>query len=56
MESTFSYKRIMLKLSGEALKGERCHGYSPEALKEVVASFEGIAGLENVEVESMTLL
>ena len=37
MESTFSYKRIMLKLSGEALKGERCHGYSPEALKEVVA-------------------
>ena len=37
MECTFSYKRIMLKLSGEALKGERCHGYEPAALKEVVA-------------------
>ena len=37
METTFSYKRIMLKLSGEALKGDRCHGYEPEALKEVVA-------------------
>ena len=37
MESTFSYKRIMLKLSGEALKGTRCHGYEPAALEEVVA-------------------
>ena len=37
MESTFSYKRIMLKLSGEALKGGRCHGYDPEALRNVTA-------------------
>ena len=35
MESTSSYKRIMLKLSGEALKGERCHGYDPAALTNV---------------------
>lgn len=37
MESTFSYTRIMLKLSGEALKGDRCHGYDPESLKDVAA-------------------
>ena len=42
MESTFSYKRIMLKLSGEALKGDRCHGYAPEALKEVVARIKQV--------------
>ena len=35
MESISSYKRIMLKLSGEALKGERCHGYDPAALANV---------------------
>ena len=42
MESTFSYKRIMLKLSGEALKGERCHGYDPEALRNVTAVIRGV--------------
>ncbi|MBR2373588.1 MAG: UMP kinase [Lentisphaeria bacterium] len=42
MESNFSYKRIMLKLSGEALKGSRCHGYEPAALQEVVARIKQI--------------
>ena len=32
-----AYKRILLKLSGEALKGERAEGYEPEAVKGIVS-------------------
>jgi uridylate kinase len=31
------YKRILLKISGEALKGNREHGYDPEAVSQIVA-------------------
>ncbi|MBO4649367.1 MAG: UMP kinase [Lentisphaeria bacterium] len=31
------YKRILLKISGEALKGKQEHGYDPEAVAQVVA-------------------
>jgi len=36
MKKEYRYKRVMLKLSGEALKGSRCHGYEPEALRNIV--------------------
>ena len=31
------YKRILLKISGEALKGKQEHGYCSEAVAQVVA-------------------
>ncbi len=34
--SKYVYKRILLKISGEALKGKNEHGYSPEAVSEIV--------------------
>ncbi len=42
------YKRILLKLSGEALEGKKGYGIDPSALKEVV---EEISDLVNMGVE-----
>lgn len=36
MGSDYTYKRAMLKISGEALNGSQAHGYSAEAVKSVV--------------------
>lgn len=36
MESNYIYKRILIKLSGEALKGEQAHGYSAAAVRQTV--------------------
>ena len=36
-EKKLLYKRILLKISGEALKGKQEHGYDPEAVAQVVA-------------------
>ncbi len=36
-EKQLLYKRILLKISGEALKGEREHGYCAEAVSRIVA-------------------
>ena len=49
MESTFSYKRIMLKLSGEALKGDSSTPYSEDAIKAIVERVRIILA-EGVEV------
>ena len=35
-EKKLCYKRILLKISGEALKGKQEHGYSSEAVSQVV--------------------
>ena len=35
-EKDLLYKRILLKISGEALKGNREHGYDPEAVSQIV--------------------
>ena len=43
------YKRILLKLSGEALMGERTHGIDPKRLAEYAQDIKGIVGL-GVEV------
>ena len=36
-EKKLLYKRILLKISGEALKGNQEHGYCSEAVAQVVA-------------------
>ncbi len=35
MGSEFKFKRVLLKISGEALKGEKTHGYDAEAIRSV---------------------
>jgi len=37
MGSKYVYKRVMLKISGEALNGKEPHGYSADAVQDVVA-------------------
>lgn len=39
------YKRILLKLSGEALMGERSHGIDPKRLEEYAQDIKNIVGL-----------
>ena len=36
-ESKLLYKRVLLKISGEALKGKQEHGFSQDAVADVVA-------------------
>ena len=43
------YKRILLKLSGEALMGDRTHGIDPKRLSEYAQDIKGIVGM-GVEV------
>jgi uridylate kinase len=45
METELKYKRILLKLSGEALMGSRQHGIDPERLAEYAEEIKQIAGL-----------
>lgn len=42
MSSSYRFKRVLLKLSGEALKGAESHGYSHEAVNLVVDRVCGI--------------
>jgi uridylate kinase len=42
MDSRYIYKRILLKISGEALKGDNNYGYSPEALGNVATRVKKI--------------
>lgn len=42
MEQSYQFKRILLKLSGEALKGSETSGYSHEAVNLVVERVRGI--------------
>ncbi len=42
MEQSYQFKRILLKLSGEALKGSETSGYSHEAVNLVVDRVRGI--------------
>ncbi len=42
MNNSYRFKRILLKLSGEALKGQETHGYSHEAVSMVVERVRGI--------------
>lgn len=44
-----AYKRILLKLSGEALMGERTHGIDPKRLSEYAQDIKEIVGM-GVEV------
>ena len=37
MSGNFIYNRVLLKLSGETLKGQMDHGYDSEAVRNVVA-------------------
>ena len=37
MGSKYIYKRVMLKISGEALNGTEAHGYSADAVKNIVS-------------------
>ena len=36
MEKKYRFRRVLLKLSGEALKGQDCHGYNHEAVRTIV--------------------
>ena len=47
--SEFRFNRVLLKLSGEALKGDREHGYQAEAIAEIVSRIKGILD-QGVEV------
>ncbi len=49
MSKFFRFNRVLLKLSGEALKGERSHGYDAEALRSVVEQVRTVTD-EGVEV------
>jgi uridylate kinase len=42
MESPYKYKRVLLKFSGEALKGAQAHGYSGEAVAQVVEKVKNV--------------
>ena len=44
-EKKLLYKRILLKISGEALKGKQEHGYDSEAVGQVVARIREALGL-----------
>ena len=39
------YKRVLLKLSGEALSGERGHGIDPETVNNIAAEIKEVYGL-----------
>ncbi len=42
MEQICRFHRVLLKLSGEALKGSRTDGYEPEAVKQIVERIRSI--------------
>jgi uridylate kinase len=44
-EPTLRYRRILLKLSGEALQGDRGHGIDPKVLREVADELREVVGL-----------
>jgi len=48
MSEKWLYNRVLLKLSGEALKGDRAFGYEPEALAAIAERFRELtsAGIE----------
>lgn len=43
MARQFKYKRVLLKLSGEALMGERAYGIDPEIVREISAEIIDVA-------------
>lgn len=43
--TTPKYKRILLKLSGEALMGDDAYGINPQTISSIVAEIKGIADL-----------
>ena len=43
MSEKFRFNRVLLKLSGEALKGEQDHGYDAEAVRSVVERVKAVA-------------
>lgn len=43
MSEKFRFNRVLLKLSGEALKGEQEHGYDAEAVRSVVERVKAVA-------------
>ena len=45
MTSAPKYRRILLKLSGEALRGERAYGIDPEVLGNLAEDLEELVGL-----------
>lgn len=45
MGSKLLYKRVLLKISGESLKGSKEHGYCPDAVASVVARIKEAATL-----------
>ena len=47
--SRFRYNRVLLKLSGEALKGDLEHGYKAEAIDEIVGRIRGVLD-EGIEI------
>ncbi|MDR0932664.1 MAG: UMP kinase [Victivallales bacterium] len=49
MNEKFRFSRVLLKLSGEALKGSQEHGYSADAIKMVVERVKSVAD-QGVEV------
>ena len=42
-ESKLLYKRVLLKISGEALKGRQEHGFSQDAVADVVARIKNLS-------------
>ena len=42
MDKEFVYRRILLKISGEALQGKNTHGYDPVTLKELVQNLSKV--------------
>ena len=42
MEKSYKYKRILLKISGEALKGRSDNGYSAEAVSQIVDKIKNV--------------
>ena len=48
MQDSYLYKRVLLKISGEALKGRQEHGYDAEAVRSVVEKVRRLldAGIE----------
>ena len=49
MSREFRFNRVLLKISGEALKGTQDHGYDAEAVREVVSRVKRIID-QDVEV------
>ena len=55
MEAAPKYKRILLKLSGEALQGKQGYGIDAEVMRTIAEEIEDLARVQHGEITSAQL-